>query len=194
MVAQPVRVDKTALGAHLGFKKRIERRARLGASRNHKQATLEDWDLCLASDLEPDLKRSHGAPPAFPRLLAGDRDEAEIAHRGPIGLRVAIDDDDPFAASGAEQRVRKPANAGADDREIISRRVWAQGAMTTARGRRRPAYRSRRALSTRAIACRSEGPRRGLGFPLRRAASRAGSAARGRARRSRARRRWRPRR
>ncbi len=46
---------------------------------------LDDVDTGLRRDLGPHVARAHRAPPAIARLLAGDGDEAEIAHRGAVG-------------------------------------------------------------------------------------------------------------
>ena len=59
-----------------------------------------------------------GPAPAIAALLTGHGYEAEIAHRGAVGLRVAIDDDHALAATRGRQGMRQPANAGADDRDV----------------------------------------------------------------------------
>ena len=73
-------------------------------------------------------------PPALAALLAGDGDEAEIADRGAVRLRVAVDHDDPAARAG-----RPPARG----------RARQMPAPTTARSKR-PALRSPRAPGLRA--------------------------------------------
>ena len=75
-----------------------------------------------------------------PCLLAGDGDEAEIADRGAVGLRVAVDHRDLEPAPRRRQRVGKPADAGADDGEIEAARALAVTACARpASGRGSPA-------------------------------------------------------
>ena len=119
VVGQFARLDEPALGAHLGFKERLDDRARLGAPRNREQPALNDRDLRGVGDFEPDLERSLRAPPACPRLLAGHRDEAEVPDRSAVRLRVPVDHDDALATPGGGERMRQPANACADDRDIV---------------------------------------------------------------------------
>ena len=75
--------------------------------------------FAASGDLEPDLDRSLGAPPAVARLLAGDGDEAEIPDRSAIGLRVPVDHDDPLSPPGGGERMGEAADASADDGEIV---------------------------------------------------------------------------
>ncbi len=70
----------------------------------------------------PDVPRPHGPPPACARLLARDRDEAEVADRGAVGLGVAVDHDDALAAPRRRQGMGEAADAGPDDSEIVGRR------------------------------------------------------------------------
>jgi hypothetical protein len=97
----------------------FDHRARLGAPRNRKQPALNDRDLCSLRDFEPDPDRSLCTPPSRPRLLAGDRNEAEVPDRSAIGLRVPVDHNDTLSTPSGRERVRQPANTCADHREII---------------------------------------------------------------------------
>src|SRR5580704_5079082 len=111
-----------AFGAHVRLQESLDHGARLGAPRNREQAALDDWDLRGIGDLEPDLDRSLRAPPAFAALLAGHRDEAEVADRSAVGLRVTVDHKNALSAPGGCERMGQPANACADHREIVGLR------------------------------------------------------------------------
>ena len=86
---------------------------RLRPARDHGQAAMLDPDAGRRRHLDPDVARAHGAPPALAALLAGDGDEAEIADRGAVGLRVAVDHHDALsprrAAASAWASPQMPA-------------------------------------------------------------------------------------
>jgi hypothetical protein len=105
VVFQFARLDETAPGAHVRLQEGLDHRARLRAASNREQAALDDWDLRGIGDLEPDLDRSLRAPPAFAALLAGDRDEAEVADRSAVGLRVPVDHKNALSAPGGGERM-----------------------------------------------------------------------------------------
>ena len=52
------------------------------------------------------------------RLLTGDDDETEIADRGAVGLRVAVDDDDAQAPPRCGKGMGEADDAGPDDGEV----------------------------------------------------------------------------
>ena len=87
------RREELAPFAHLGREEGFEDGACLGAAGGHYQAAMNDLDPALPRDFEPDVTRAPGALPAVAALLAGHRDETEIADRGAVRLGVAIDDE-----------------------------------------------------------------------------------------------------
>jgi hypothetical protein len=119
IAVQFTRLDETAFRAHVRLQEGLDHRTRLSPPGNREQAALNDRDLRGLGDFEPDFYRSLGAPPAVTALLAGHRDEAEVSDRSAVGLRVAVDHDNALAPPGGGERMREPANACADDREIV---------------------------------------------------------------------------
>ena len=104
--------------AHFGLQKRLDHRARFRAARDNDHAALDDFDAGGPGHLQPDVTGSHRPAPHLAAFLAADRDEAEIAHRSAIGLRVAIDDDDAKTTTDGGERMGKTDNAGADNGEV----------------------------------------------------------------------------
>ena len=78
----------------------------LRPARGDQQAAVHDRDAGLRRDLGPDVARALARAPALAALLAGDGDEAEIADRGAVRLRVAVDHHHALAAPA-----RPPAHA-----------------------------------------------------------------------------------
>ena len=72
-----------------------------------------------------------------PALLAGDGDETEIADRGAVRLRVAVDHDHPLAEPRGRQRMGEADDAGPDDREIERAGAGCAHRIRQARGRAR---------------------------------------------------------
>ncbi len=112
------RLEQFAGLAHFGFAERFEHVCRLATAGGDHQPAVDDLDAGRAGDLGPYVARAHGPVPAFPTLLPGHRDEAEIAHGGAVGLSVAIDDHDLLAAPRRRKRMGEPANAGANYGQI----------------------------------------------------------------------------
>ena len=72
----------------------------------------------LRGDLGPDRARPPGHVPAVAGFLAGDGDEAEIADRRAIRLRVPVDDDDLLASPRGRESMGKAEDAGTDDGQV----------------------------------------------------------------------------
>ena len=86
--------------------------------RGDDEAALEDGDTGRRRDVLPDVAGPSGLLPAVTGLLPGHRDEAEIAHRGSVGLRVAVEDDNPLAAPGRRHGMGEADDPCADDRDV----------------------------------------------------------------------------
>ena len=110
--------EQLAVLAHLGAPESLEHCDRFGSGHRHTETLMDHLDAGLGGDLRPDIAAAHRATPAVAGLLAGDGNEAEVAHRGAVGLGVAIDHHDFQSASGGGQRMRQADNAGADHRKI----------------------------------------------------------------------------
>ncbi len=80
-----------------------------------------DRDTGAGRDLFPDIAGPHRAPPAIARLLAGDGDESEVAHRRANRLGLAIHDGDGQAPAAGGERMGEAHDTGAHDDEIILR-------------------------------------------------------------------------
>ena len=72
-----------------------------------------------------------------PALLPGDGDEAEIADRGAVGLRVAVDHHHALAQPRGGQRMGETADAGPDHGEIERAGDGCAHRIRQARGRAR---------------------------------------------------------
>ncbi len=108
----------TAL-AHLGREERIDDRFRFRITRRQKHPALENLDPGLGRNLGPNLARLARHVPAVTRPLTGYRDETEVADRGPVCLRVPIDNHDFLAPARRRERVRETDDTGADDGQVI---------------------------------------------------------------------------
>ncbi len=123
------RLEDSAVPAHVGLAELLEYGARFRPSRHGQEPVLQDRDAGLGRDLGPDVPRPHGPSPALTRLLARDRDEAEVADRRTVGLGVAVDHDDALAAPCRRQGVGQAADAGPDDREVEGPRRHARSSV-----------------------------------------------------------------
>jgi hypothetical protein len=85
---------------HLGAQESIDHRFGFAKPGGEHHAALDDRDTGLIDGLRPDIARPPRHRPAIAGALAGDGDgdEAKIADRGAIGLRIAVDDDNSLAA------------------------------------------------------------------------------------------------
>ena len=119
-VAKLAAREELASRAHLARGERLQHGERLGPPGGDKQAALHDLDSRLRGDLRPHVARAHRAAPAIARLLTGDGDEAEVADRGAVGLRVAVDHHHFLAAPRRGERMGEAADSGPDDGEIVT--------------------------------------------------------------------------
>jgi len=85
---------------------------------------MDDGDAGFRRDLGPDLARALGPVPGLAGLLAGHRDEAEIADGGAVGLRVTVDHHDLQPAPRRGERMSEADDTGADDGEIETALHW----------------------------------------------------------------------
>ena len=115
----PRTFDPAAAIRHIGFEKGFADQPCLGPLRDHDKAALLDGDAGRAGDLGPHIARAARAAPDLALFLACHRDETEIAHRGAIGLRVAIDHCDLLARTRGGERAGLAQYASADHRQII---------------------------------------------------------------------------
>ena len=108
MAADLAGFEQPAFGAHIGRHELFEHGARFRAACDDKRAALQDGDAGGFRHLQPDVARAHGALPAFAGLLPGYGDEAEIADRGAVGMRVAVGDDHALASRAAASACARP--------------------------------------------------------------------------------------
>ena len=112
------RRQQLAILAHLGGPESLEHGHRLRPAHGHGEAAMLDPDAGRRRQLGPDVTRAHGASPALALLLPRDGDEAEIADRGTIGLRVALDHRHLQSAPRRRERMSEPADARPDNGQI----------------------------------------------------------------------------
>ena len=110
--------DQLAAIRHRACGKGFEQSSRFRAARGGEHASLVDLDVRCLRQLEPDLARAPSPPPHRSLFLAGDGDEAEVPDRSPVGPGVALDDDDPQAASSAGKRMRQADDPCPDDCDV----------------------------------------------------------------------------
>ncbi len=115
---QPGGRQQFAALAHLGLQEGVDHGKRLWSARSDGHATMNDIDAGRFGQFQPYIPRAHRAPPDRSALLAANDNEAEIADRGAIGLRVAVDHDNPETQAARRKRMRQPKDAGANDREV----------------------------------------------------------------------------
>ncbi len=114
------RAQQPAALGHFGAQKGFQHAHRLAAANHHPQAPLRHGNASGRGNLLPYLAAAACPSPHLPTLLPRHRDEAEIAHGGTIGLRIAINHDDPQSAADGRQCRGQTNDAGAHDCQIVA--------------------------------------------------------------------------
>ena len=117
-IAQRGPVQQPAASAHRPRGEIRKHIHRLGPARQHQQAALVDGDAGQGRDLRPNVACAASTAPGDARLLAGHRDEAEIAHRCPGGARFAVDDSHGQAPPHRGKGMPQPDDPGPDNGDV----------------------------------------------------------------------------
>jgi hypothetical protein len=89
--------DLTAL-THFSGKKGVKQDHAFRTADRHDQTAMDQVNLSGLSHLNPNIARAFGPSPHIAAFLPGYGDEPKISNRGPIGLGIAINDNDAFSA------------------------------------------------------------------------------------------------
>ncbi len=127
-------VEPRAPRRHVGVEERLQHRRRFGPLRDDGEPGMFDRDPRRGGDFGPDVARPPRPRPHLARFLTGDGDEAEVADRRAVGLRIAVDDDAAQAAARRGERMGEADDARPDDRDIVRLFAHAVSALSRAAG------------------------------------------------------------
>src|ERR1035441_1953565 len=135
------RRKQAAAFGHVRAQERLEYGCGFGAPGGDPQALMYDRYAGLHRYLLPHLPRAAGPAPHSVAILTRDCDEAEVAHRGPAGAHVPLDDHHLEVTPGSSQRAGQSDDAGAHDGKVKLFREGRHLAVTKFRYEMRPAPR-----------------------------------------------------
>src|SRR5450755_1437357 len=135
------RRKQAAAFGHVRAQERLEYGCGFGAPGGDPQALMYDRYAGLHRYLLPHLPRAAGPAAHRVAILTRDCDEAEVAHRGPAGANVPLDDHHLEVTPGSSQRAGQSEDAGAHDGKVKLFREGCHRAVTKFRYEMRPAPR-----------------------------------------------------